>query len=164
LVGQVARARPGWSFCFVGPVWSTKQEHVAALETLGNVHFLGARPFDALAAYLRGFDVCTLPHVISALTRSMDPIKLYDYLATGKPTVSTPVAGVERFADVVYIGETADAFLSGLERALLEDGALRKRRMSHARENTWPQRAREMWKVVERGLQGRKDGECLRSV
>jgi len=164
LISHIAQARPDWSLVFVGPVWSTKRERVAALEASGNVHFLGARPFDVLASYLGGFDVCTLPHVISPLTRSMDPIKLYDYLATGKPIVSTPVAGVERFADVVHVGETPDAFLSGLERALSENGSLRKRRVSYAQENTWSRRAREMWKLVVRGLGGWEDGICPGSV
>jgi glycosyltransferase involved in cell wall biosynthesis len=164
LVGQVAQARPDWSFCFVGPVWSTKQEQVAALEVLGNVHFLGVRPFDALVDYLRGFDVCTLPHAISPLTRSMDPIKLYDYLATGKPIVSTRVAGVERFANVVHIGDTADTFLTGLERALRENGALRQRRMRYAEENAWPRRAEQMWEAIVKRLEGGGGAGCPRSV
>jgi glycosyltransferase involved in cell wall biosynthesis len=164
LVGQVARARPEWSFCFVGPVWWSKREQVAALEGLGNVHFLGARPFDTLVGYLRGFDVCTLPHAINPLTRSMDPIKLYDYLASGKPIVSTPVAGVERFANVVYIGDTADTFLTGLERALRENGALRQRRMRYAQENAWPRRAEQMWEAIVKRLEGGGGAGCPRSV
>jgi glycosyltransferase involved in cell wall biosynthesis len=148
LIGQAARTRPDWSFVFVGPVWSTKREQVTALETLDNVRFLGARPFDRLAPYMRGFDVCVLPHVVSPLTRSMDPIKLYDYLATGKPIVSTPVAGVERFADVVYVGETVPAFLQGLDSALAENSGLRRKRLAYARQNTWSQRATEMWQIL----------------
>ncbi|MBC7251744.1 MAG: glycosyltransferase [Anaerolineae bacterium] len=148
LIDQVARARPEWSFVFVGPIWYSKQERVAALEALGNVHFWGARPFDQLVPYLRGFDVCTLPHAITPLTRSMDPIKLYDYLATGKPIVSTPVAGVERFADVVYVGDTIRGFLDALDRAVQENGTQCERRLYYACQNTWPQRAAEMWKAV----------------
>jgi len=149
LIGQVAQARPSWSFVFVGPVWQSKQDRVVALKALGNVHFLGARPFDRLVPYLRGFDVCTLPHTLSALTRSMDPIKLYDYLATGKPIVSTPVAGVERFTDVVRIAEGPTAFVSALDAALSENGALTGQRLAYARSNTWTARADQMWRVIE---------------
>jgi len=149
LIGQIARARPAWSFVFVGPVWSSKRDQIAALETLGNVHFLGARPFDQLVPYLRGFDVCTLPHVLSLLTRSMDPIKLYDYLATGKPIVSTPVAGVERFTDVVQAADGHHAFITAIETALAKDGTLREQRLAYARANTWPARAEQMWQAIK---------------
>jgi len=152
LIGEMARARPGWNFVFVGPVWSSKREHVVALETLGNVLFLGACPFDELTAYLRGFDVCILPHAVSPLTRSMDPIKLYDYLATGKPIVSTPVAGVERFADVVYIADNLADLVTGIEDALNENEQLTQKRLAYARQNTWSQRAEEMWQVMRERL------------
>lgn len=154
LIGRLARARPGWSFVFVGPVWFNKQEVTAELDALANVHFLGFRPFDRLASYLRGFDVCTLPHVVSPLTQSMDPIKLYDYLATGKPIVSTPVAGVERFADVVHVAPTAMTFVTALESALEEDGRLAQRRHGYAQANTWPARADEIWQVLRASLAG----------
>lgn len=158
LIGQVARARPDWNLVFVGPVWSSKRARTEALEALGNVHFLGARPFDTLVTYLRGFDVCTLPHAISPLTRSMDPIKLYDYLATGKPVVSTPVAGVERFTDVVRVADGPEAFLVALEAALSEDGALTAQRLAYAQANTWLTRAQEMWEIVQSVLAERGSG------
>jgi glycosyltransferase involved in cell wall biosynthesis len=148
LIAQVAGARPDWSLVFVGPVWSSKREQVAALEALGNVHFLGARPFDQLVPYLRGFDVCMLPHAISPLTRSMDPIKLYDYLTTGKPIVSTPVAGTERFLDVLYLADNATGFVMCIDDALVENGQLAERRLAYARQNTWSQRASQMWQVM----------------
>jgi len=149
LILALSRARPDWSFVFVGPVWYTKRDLVEALMGRSNVHFLGARPYRELPIYLRGFDVCVLPHVRSALTHSMDPIKLYDYLASGKPIVSTEVAGVERFSDVVYVGNTPGEFLSALDQAVAEDGKLYERRLDYARQNLWPQRATEMWTVVK---------------
>jgi glycosyltransferase involved in cell wall biosynthesis len=157
LIGQLARARPNWSFVFVGPVWSSKQEQVAALQALGNVHFFGKCPFDQLVHYLRGFDVCTLPHAISPLTRSMDPIKLYDYLASGKPIVSTAVAGVERFSDVVYVGHTLEEFLACLGMALQEDSNVRERRLRYAQENTWQQRGAAVWSIIQEHLLARQE-------
>ncbi len=155
LIREVSQARPNWSFVFVGPVWYTKQALVDSLGERSNVHFLGPRPYEALSAYLRGFDVCIMPHVRNALTRSMDPTKLYDYLVTGKPIVSTEVAGIERFPDVVYTGNTSQAFLSALDRAMTENGHLRERRLAYARENTWPRRADEIWTVVKDRLSKR---------
>lgn len=149
LIGEISQARPNWSFVFVGPVWYTRQALVDSLGARPNVHFLGARPYESLSAYLREFDVCIMPHVRNALTRSMDPTKLYDYMVTGKPIVSTEVAGLERFPDVVYTGNTSQAFLSALDRAIAENGRLRQRRLAYARANTWPHRADEIWAAVK---------------
>lgn len=148
LIQEISQARPNWSFVFVGPVWYTKQASVDALAERSNIHFLGARPYEALSTYLCAFDICIIPHVRNALTRSMDPTKLYDYMVTGKPIVSTEVAGLERFSDVVYIGNTSQAFLSAMDQAMSENGRLRQRRLKYARENMWPRRAEEIWAVV----------------
>ena len=159
LLAALADARPAWSFVFVGNVWENHRHQVAALSQRSNVHFLGRRDFHDLPAYFRGFDVCVLPHAVTPLTRSMDPIKLYDYLATGKPIVSTPVAGVERFADVVYVGEGPGGFLAGLEAALEEGPESSRRRLQYARENTWARRGEEMWSVVLSHLKERVGAE-----
>ena len=149
LIRILSEARPDWSFVFVGPVWHTKQAHVDNLSAHRNVRFLGRRPHAELPAFLRGFDVCILPHRVSPLTHSMDPTKLYDYLASGKPIVSTPVAGVDRFPDVVYVGASPGEFNACLDEALHEGGHLKARRLSYARENTWPRRAAEIWDLLK---------------
>jgi glycosyltransferase involved in cell wall biosynthesis len=118
------------------------------LEAQGNVHFLGARPFERLSTYLRGFDVCMLPHAVTPLTQSMDPIKLYDYLASGKPIVSSDIAGVDRFVDVIRVGDNASEFIAAIEQAIAENGALRERKLYYAHQNTWSARTAEMWKVM----------------
>jgi glycosyltransferase involved in cell wall biosynthesis len=148
LVGALAEARPAWSFVFVGPVWATRQAEVERLSAFSNVHFVGGRPHALLPGYLRGFDVCLMPHLRNALTTSMDPTKLYDYLASGKPIVSTRVAGTERFADLVHFGDTPHEFLTRVEAALSENGTQAQARLAAAQENSWPRRAAAMWRVV----------------
>jgi glycosyltransferase involved in cell wall biosynthesis len=152
MLEQVVADRPNWSFVLVGNVWINKKMIVDALAARPNVYPMGQRAYDELGGFMRGFDVCILPHLRSSLTRSMDPIKLYDYLASGKPIVSTSVAGTERFADVVYIGDTSGEFVVALERALAEGCALTERRLAYARRNTWPRRADEMWQIVQQHL------------
>lgn len=152
LVRASAEALPEWSFVFVGNVWSNRRREVSALSELPNVFFLGRKAYHELSGYLAGFDVCTMPHLCNALTRSMDPIKLYDYLASGKPIVSTPVAGVERFSDVVYVGRNAEEFVAGLDQAVQEDDGLKGRRRGYAQENTWSRRGMEVWGVLEAQL------------
>jgi len=153
MLEQIIAARPHWSFVLVGNVWVTKQAIVDSIAAAHpNLHLMGRRAYEELPGFVQGFDVCILPHLRTPLTRSMDPIKLYDYLASGKPIVSTRVAGTERFLDVLYLGDTPEEFLAALEQALAEDGALTARRLAYARRNTWPQRAAEMWHIVRQRL------------
>jgi glycosyltransferase involved in cell wall biosynthesis len=164
LVRAVAEVHPDWSVVCVGPVWANKETEVNSLADLANVHFLGGRPHSQLPGFLRGFDVCLLPHLQNALTLSMDPTKLYDYLASGKPIVSTSVAGTERFTDILYIGDTPADFTASVESALAENGMKAEMRLNYARQNSWPRRAREMWATLrhdhrkEARPQGQKAG------
>lgn len=152
LTRAVAEAHPDWSLVFVGPVWANKQAQVDSLSSLTNVYFLGGQPHSELPEFLRGFDVCLLPHLCNALTISMDPTKLYDYLASGKPIVSTGIAGTERFTDVLYVGDTPADFIAAIETALSENGIKAEKRLGYARQNSWPQRALEMWMTIEHHL------------
>lgn len=87
------------------------------LRTAGVV-LLGPRPFDAVPAYLQHSDVLVVPHVVDAFTDSLDPIKLYEYRAVGKPVVSTPVSGFRDAADGSVTIATADAFPAAVARVL----------------------------------------------
>jgi glycosyltransferase involved in cell wall biosynthesis len=153
LIRAVAEAHPDWSLVFVGPVWSNKENEVASLTQLGNVHFVGGRPHAELPGFLRGFDACLMPHLLNALTTSMDPTKLYDYMASGKPIVSTSVAGTERFTDVLYIGDTPKHFIAGVESALSENNTMTQKRLDYARQNDWPQQAGKIWTILRNSLQ-----------
>lgn len=149
MVRAIAQAHPAWSLVFVGPIWANKEAEVADLSLLPNVRFLGGRPHGQLPGFLRGFDVCLMPHLRNPLTISMDPTKLYDYLASGKPIVSTTIAGVERFPDSLYLGDTSAEFVAGVEAALRENGGKTQLRLEQARQNSWPERAVEMWAIVQ---------------
>lgn len=112
----VALRRPGWSLVFIGPV--TAGLDVARFTSLSNVHFLGRRPPEVLPAYLKGMDACLNLFKKTALTRAVNPLKLYEYLAAGKPVVSTPMPEAEKFGDLVTIADDPDAFVSGVEHEL----------------------------------------------
>ena len=81
----------------VGPVALTSDER-SRLET-GGVHLLGAKDHRSVPAYLQHADLLVVPHVVDDFTDSLDPIKLYEYRAVGRPIVSTPVAGFREAAD-----------------------------------------------------------------
>jgi len=153
LLRKIAEARPDWSMVMIGPVWSNRIAEAEGLGRLPNVHFAGLRPYASLPGVVGQLDVCMIPHTLDALTVSMDPIKLYDYLATGKPIVTTLVAGVDRFADAIYIADSHDAFIAQIGAALVEKGdTLSDRRRAYGRDNSWSARAGQVWQALQEVL------------
>lgn len=136
LLEHAARARPEWQFVIVGPVCKVDE---SALPRLPNIHWLGSRPYEELPRYIKGFDVCLMPFALNEATEYINPTKALEYLATGRPVVSTPIADVVRnFGEAVAIASTANDFVIECERALaLPDGGRRARGLEMARAQTW---------------------------
>ena len=85
--------RPGWSFVMVGPVVKISEDE---LPKRPNIHYLGAKTYDQLPAYLSGWDVALMPFVINELTLNSNPLKVREYLAAGVPVVSSDLPEVRR--------------------------------------------------------------------
>ncbi len=145
LVADVAKHEPGWSFVFVGPIGDqVKVPH------LPNMHFLGQVPYEYLPPYVAAFDVCIMPFRVTPLTESADPIKMYEYLATGKPIVSTSLPEVRKFARLIGIADGAANFRKSISLALEEDSPQEHRaRQAVARENSWDSRFQTMMKIID---------------
>lgn len=138
LIGEVARAMPRADFVFVGP--HDGRPDAAALADRPNVTFLGARPYGQVPAYMAAFDVCWVPFDTGAISRAANPVKIYEYLALGKPVVSTPVADTEAFEGLVEVGRDADQVISLLNAALTQATDLARERVEFARRNSWAER------------------------
>ncbi|MEP6993086.1 MAG: glycosyltransferase, partial [Acidobacteriota bacterium] len=143
-VGLAARRRRGWSFVLVGRETGATLE---SLDSLPNVHRIGEVPYEELPQYLAGFDVCTIPFARTPLTEATNPVKLYEYLATGKPVVARRLPEIEPFADSIELYDGPEDFDAALERALAsrpDEEALALGRRQIARENTWQIRYRAL--------------------
>jgi glycosyltransferase involved in cell wall biosynthesis len=139
LLRHAARARPSIHWVILGPIWD--EPSLGDLRRLFNVHVLGSRPHAAIPAYLGAVDAGIIPHRVDRLTESMDPLKLYEYLAMGLPVVSTPVAGLAPFRSWVRIADTPDAFVQAVETALAtDDPALREERRAAVIPCSWSAR------------------------
>ena len=86
-----------------------------------NVRVLGPRPYAHVPAYVQAFDVCWVPFDQSQVSRAANPVKIYEYLALGKPVVSTPVADTETFGGLVHVGRSADEIAALLRAARFEN-------------------------------------------
>lgn len=118
LLDQVAAARPDWQLVMLGPVVKIDP---AELPQRPNIHYLGGKRYEELPVYLRGWDVALMPFAINESTRFISPTKTPEYLAGGKPVVSTPITDVIRHysdLDAVIIAEGAEEFIAGCEAAL----------------------------------------------
>lgn len=96
LVVEVANRMPQLQFVFVGPVLDRRA--VSALRRPKNIHVLGDRHYQELPAYVQRFHVAWIPHRVGEGETGGDPIKLYEYWAAGKPVVSTPIDGMQRWS------------------------------------------------------------------
>lgn len=120
LLRGLAEARPDWHFVFVGPVsrHADVREAVAAFAARPNVHVLPRKTQAELAAYPQHFDVCAMPYRIDRYSRSVYPLKLHEYLASGRPVVATPLEAVREFSHVVTAAQTVDEWVTAVERWL----------------------------------------------
>jgi glycosyltransferase involved in cell wall biosynthesis len=111
----------------VGP----QNTDVSALRGHSRVRLLGPRPYDAIPGYLGAFACCLVPFAINRLTVAVNPIKLREYLAAGRPVVCTPMPEILEYGDVVTIADGAAAFAAAVVAAVAEaddEGAIRRRR------------------------------------
>ena len=115
-----------------------------------NFHFLGKKEYDSLPEYLKAFDVCLMPFVISELTRHISPTKTPEYLAGGKPVVSTAIPDViEDYSDLVKIARDFPEFAAQVREALNEENAdLHLRLQNKAEAKSWEHIVEEMERLL----------------
>ena len=144
LIADGARRRPGWNWVIIGGI----HKDISCLDGLPNVHLLGTKHYDELPAYLRQLDVCLVPFEPKPIVHAADPIKVYEYLAAGKPVVSTAIPRLRVFGDAVRIATGPEEFVAQIERALAEDSdEAARRRMAIASGHSWDSRVKQILAV-----------------
>ena len=162
LLSSLADARPNWTLLMIGPVVKVDPRDLPRVQ---NIHWLGQRSYSELPAYVKSFDVCLMPFALNEATEFINPTKTLEYMAAGKPIVSTPVADVVRnFAPIVRVADTAQAFVMAVtEAAEQPDNALLHAGIERAAEASWEsivQRMRELiaMAVATRSQESAADG------
>jgi UDP-galactopyranose mutase len=151
LMAEVAKLRPDMHFIFLGP---TVKIDPAILPKAANIHYLGGKSYAELPAYLAGWDVALLPFALNDSTRFISPTKTPEYLAAGKPVVSTPIHDVVTGygdAGLVAIAHNAGDFAAALDRALEPQPehwhrAVAEKLAGGSWDRTWS----SMWKQIDR--------------
>jgi glycosyltransferase involved in cell wall biosynthesis len=126
----------------VGPVVKIDEE---ALPRRANLHYLGQQPYALLPQLVAGWDVCLMPFALNESTAFISPTKTLEYMAAGKPVVSTPIHDVEAmFGDIVEIAPSADQFVTACRHALRESAPQKLAREERMRDRV----GRHSWDVA----------------
>ncbi len=136
------------SIVLIGPVWDGLD--IKTLKQYESIYLLGNKPLESLGGYLKGLDVCMIPYLINDFTRNIYPLKLHEYLASGKPVVTTEIPACREFGDLMYIAHSRDEFINNVKLALNENNPeLLKKRIEIARNNDWNKRALDKIQAIQ---------------
>ncbi|RYL97090.1 glycosyltransferase [Sporolactobacillus sp. THM7-7] len=141
-----------FNFVFVGAEQS--KNYFYDLKKLDNTYFLGAKHHSEIAQYINSFDVCIIPHKVNKFTQSMNPLKLYEYLALSKEVVTTPVPPSQDFSDVIHIAHSKEEFADKISQAIYTPffeftKESIKRRMF---QESWQKRVESMLEIIDKYL------------
>jgi len=155
LLAGVAAARPEWSIVLVGPVVKIDP---AQLPRAANIHYLGQKSYDQLPDYIAGWDVAMLPFARNDATRFISPTKTPEYMAAGKPVVSTSIRDVIRpygQQGLVRIADTVGDFVVACEASLADEPIARMRDAdAFLRQTSWDGTWTRMRRLIEAALGG----------
>lgn len=146
LMTRAAERLPNYSFVFIGDC----TVDAGRLRGLPNVYFLGEKPYQELPSYVNRFDIAVIPFQRNELTLATNPVKLYEYLATGKPVVSVDLPEIKPFANVVYVARNHDEFVHFLAAvAGREAWWVKEKRKKAVINHDWDDRAEEVICLLE---------------
>ncbi len=158
LLRAMAAQRADWHFVLIGPVVKINPE---SLPRATNIHYLGGKKYEELPTYLANWDVAILPFALNAATKFISPTKTPEYLAGGKPVVSTRITDVVNpygKEGLVQIASGPSEFITGIETALAqrEDAEWRSKVDDFLSDNSWESTWENMSLLMQRTYQGKK--------
>lgn len=159
LIKKVAQYHPDWSLVMIGKV----STDISGLRELANVIFLGQKGYKELPGYCKAFDVAIIPFVINDLTKSVNPIKLREYLAAGLDVVSVDLPEVKSYDRFVRISRNADEFMNNIELSVTTRSAddQRKKSLAMASED-WESKVAEIGRIVSSSRRATREGALFR--
>ncbi len=142
---------PQCSLVLLGSIdWAQAEDELKSLLSRPHVHYLGRKTPQEMPAYLRHFDVCLVPYRVGEETVNADPLKAYEYLASGKPIVGADIPSLRRFSEVIRLASTEAEFLRHVKEAISDvDSEMPARRKKLAEQNSWDDRVEQISHLLE---------------
>jgi len=143
LIRRSATELPDYEFVFIGPDYDGSIKSHTEVFGLPNVRWLGVKDYGELPAYLHYLDVATIPFVVNEVTHSVSPLKLFEYMAGGRPVVTPALRECSHY-EAVQVAADPDDYIAKLRHAaevLRHDDSYRALLTRTARANTWEMRA-----------------------
>lgn len=150
LVKEVAKLRKDWNIVLIGWDYDGSLGR-SGLRNIENIHIIPSVPYEILPTYAQWFDVCTIPFVINEVTESTSPIKLFEYMALGKPIVTTAMPECKKYKSVIIAENNAIKFVESIEEGIKdkEDREYLKVLKEEALENTWEGKGNILVEMLE---------------
>lgn len=151
LIEHLAQDRPQYEIVLIGPDYDASCRSMQR-ERVDNLNLIPPVNYDELPSYAAWFDVCFIPFLLNDITNSTSPLKLFEYMALGKPIVSTAITEAKHYESVM-IGETSDAFSAMVDRALALDtnSPYWRKLADDAEKNSWIGKADEVMDLIRLG-------------
>jgi glycosyltransferase involved in cell wall biosynthesis len=162
IIMAMAEGHPEWSVILIGRIKGSRRFKKGRLLSkvlyLPNVYYLGFKDYEMLPMYLKGIDVCLLPYKLNEFNKYVYPNKIHQYLAGGKPVVSTDLPEIRPFASLIFIAKNKEEFIEGVYKTLMDKGSsdhLIQKRLQTARENSVEIRAKQRIDLLEEALRNK---------
>jgi glycosyltransferase involved in cell wall biosynthesis len=160
LMEYLAQKNQDKSFVLIGPLWPVyfrkfrrSAVEIKRLKKYKNINLLGRKPYKLSSNYINNFDLAISPHKVDNFSKYTNSLKVLEYLACGKPVVSTPLSGVERFSHLIYIAGDYEDFNKKLNQALENNNVeLEQKRIEQAEKENWDGKIKEMVEIIENKL------------
>lgn len=150
LLEFIAKEKPEWNLVLVGPEDESFKNSI--LHQFSNVYFLGSKPEDSLASYIKGFDCCINPQKINEITIGNYPRKIDEYLSMGKQVVATKTKAMEMFESHVELASSKEEFVWMIDLALSKNDNYSLDKIEFAQSHTWERSVEEIYNKIESTL------------
>jgi len=152
MIKELAIKRPQYSIVLIGTKYDETLEK-SKIEELQNIYFLGTKDYKTLKNYANKFDVCTVPFVINDITKATSPLKIFEYMALGKPIVTTAMDECKKYKSI-FIANNKEEFIELIDKAIEirkeNNEEYFKTLKKEALENTWRSKTEEIIKLLKK--------------
>ncbi len=149
MIKEVAKNRKDWNIVLIGWDYDGSLSK-SGLNDMKNIHFISSVPYEKLPTYAQWFDICMIPFQINEVTLSTSPVKLFEYMALGKPIVTTAMPECKKYRSVIIAENNTKDFVKKIEEGLkLKDDTKYKELLKkEALENTWEKKAEDIVELL----------------